>query len=171
MRLLSATEVCELLSSRDERLSYPTLHEWITRGVVIPVKQAGGKGRERRFNFMNVLSLAVARAVRGLGYSIEVAAAVHDALAAFATEDQLLAEFEAGRTYLMLCGANVYPALVSRETLLSAISEGKRFVESLPLHGVQPEMTAMGINVEPAYKSLCKAVENLRPRRRKVWSR
>ncbi|MBI2480721.1 MAG: hypothetical protein HYV60_19465 [Planctomycetia bacterium] len=117
MKLLSANDVCQCLSTRKKKFPYQTLNTWIKRGYIKPIKGAGGTGHHRVFSIVDVVAIAAGRGLRDNGYEPGVANGV-TAIIQGMSEEKLLAEFKAGRTCLMIVGKQVAPVLMKRAAIV-----------------------------------------------------
>ncbi len=156
MRLLTAGDVCDVLSSHTRRFPYQTLNTWVRDGIIRPAVQARGTGRHRMFAIVDVLAVAMGRGLRASGFTLNAAAAVTDALMQF-TEEQLLSNFDQGRICLMVAGEKVSRRLVNREEVaLNTYIDLKA--------GKDIGLLPIALDVKRLYDNICNRIDQLAPR-------
>lgn len=132
VRFLTAGELCQVLG----KVPYQTLNGWVKRGEVQTMVPARGIGRQRLFSFVNAFAASV-RVELAKELPRETAQAVADFLAA-KSQDELEANFAAGRRFVMVAQGCVCPVMGSRDELYS---------EQVAADAKQA--AAEGINVQP----------------------
>lgn len=95
MRRLSTGDVTELSG-----IPANTLSEWVAAGLLKPVEGGDGKGRHRRWSVAQAVALTFAAEWRRWGAGPAVLRPLITNLARM-TDEQMLAEFDAGRTHLV----------------------------------------------------------------------
>jgi|GEM_PF-3698609 len=118
MKLLSASDVCECLSTQEKRFPYQTLNTWIKRRVISPVRDAEGTGHHRVFSLIDVLAIAAGHGLRSNGYSDAVARKVTATVKAM-TEEELLASFAKRKNCLMIVANEVCPVMMTKTAILN----------------------------------------------------
>lgn len=164
MKLLSASDVCECLSSKKKKFSYTTLNNWIRRGVITPLRDAEGTGHHRVFSLMDVLAIAAGHGLKSNGYSPSVAREV-TAIIQSMTEDELLKNFSTGKTCLMIVGkakktAQVAPVLMKR----AAIVDNPENIDyaAAAQYGLSPT----ALDVKQLYDNIVTQIEKLAAKRK-----
>jgi hypothetical protein len=127
MELLSAGEVCDVLSTKKGKkktpLPFRTLDNWCKLDIIRPSIAAKGSGRHRMFKVLpDVLAVAAGQGLRANGFEFDVAAAVMRQIMAF-SEEQILHWFSENRTVLSFFGTHVLPQLSRADGVQAAIKE------------------------------------------------
>ena len=109
MQTMTSSAVARVLG-----VPVPTVQAWVRRGLIRPVIPGTGTGHHGRYSIVDVLAVAMARALRARGLSLKTAGAALEILRGYSEAD-LLREFSAGRRYIALTEGGATDGLVSRE--------------------------------------------------------
>jgi hypothetical protein len=140
MQLLSAGEVCEVLSTsrkdskgKTTKDEFPmrTLDEWIRRGYVQPFRAGRGTGSHRMFLLIpDVLAVAAGRWLRQSGVAIETCAAVMQVVMKF-SEEHVLEEFKKEHTCIAAMNDGALPMLMRQDDLMEEMKKFERANDSV----------------------------------------
>ncbi len=124
--MVAVTEICptpdvaEIVGCRRT-----TLQNRIREGVILPVLKSAGKSHVQYFSFREVLGLRKYEEMRQIGVS---EAAAKEAIRVIAQIDDIDAQVESGRHYLVITLGNVYPTALTATGVQTFIADWRALV-------------------------------------------